>query len=368
MKKITLIVFSLIVLSFAFVFLIYSYLYDERIQSLIIPEKLAQATFDYQIVGRTSDEKTLSYFRSIYTYNTQDRYYYLKSNLTENQKNDLRLKLKNAGYYGEVSGTDRDIDTSAKFLLNGTLGQFFRFKLLGNINWLIIPLGIYFLATIKKRQRWEIVVFIFYIIGSILLLQGAYNYRYQLTLVPITVFSVFYLLDEITNFRQVKPAKYVILGSVFMLVMLNLYKSYASLKDENQKYISTGTSVTSPVAIESNSKLSPLEMTMNFINSLPVGSNDWFLVNNLPEFYYYSNKSGYYCWFFDNICYRNQGILIFDDPENKKISNFLSYGGKIKYIISTETFNKYNAKALDFIKKNTKLIFKSGEYVVYEVK
>src|SRR3989339_662568 len=50
----------------------------------------------------------------------------------------------------------REIGTNYDLWLNGYLGIFFRFKMFGGLNWLAVPLFIYFLITIKKRKRWEI--------------------------------------------------------------------------------------------------------------------------------------------------------------------------------------------------------------------
>ena len=70
------------------------------------------------------------------------------------------------------------------------LSLFFAFDTYGNLNWLAIPLFVYFVATIRKRKRWEIaIVFVFFLSCLFLLgiIKGRFNFRYIFTLYPFTL-------------------------------------------------------------------------------------------------------------------------------------------------------------------------------------
>jgi hypothetical protein len=90
-----------------------------------------------------------------------------------------------------------DIETTGKQWLNGHLGFFFRFKYLGNINWLIIPLLIWFFVSKarKKLERWQMALgFVWLFTVLLIAVKGYANPRYQLTLFPITSVMVLFLL------------------------------------------------------------------------------------------------------------------------------------------------------------------------------
>jgi len=98
-----------------------------------------------------------------------------------------------------------EIETPQKLLLNGYLGVFSRFGSLGNINWLAIPLLIWFLATwkSKKREPWQLAL-AFVWLGIVLLvsIKGFANPRYQLTLLPFTIAAVLLLLWQLLENRH----------------------------------------------------------------------------------------------------------------------------------------------------------------------
>lgn len=82
--------------------------------------------------------------------------------------------------------------TNKELLLTGYLGIFFRFNIFGWLNWLAIPLFVYFLITIKKRERWEIALYLALCIACIFIIfKGYYAYRYQLTIFPILITTIF---------------------------------------------------------------------------------------------------------------------------------------------------------------------------------
>ena len=94
---------------------------------------------------------------------------------------DSYLSVKNWLSAEAIGGNFiRGIGTNMDFWLNGYLGIFFRLNKFGWLNWLVIPLFIYFLATIRKRERWEIALALAVTLSCIFIsMQGYKNYRYQ---------------------------------------------------------------------------------------------------------------------------------------------------------------------------------------------
>ncbi len=174
----------------------------------------------------------------------------------------------------------RDIETTGKKWLNGHFGVFFRFKYLGNINWLIIPLLVYFFAAVKKRERWQMaLVFVWLLTALLIGIKGFDNYRYQFTLYPFTVFMVLLLLWEFLKNKK----KYVKIFcfSFFTLICLynvyhyfNVYKFFWDLR----------VSVKRPHF--------PYKL-VDYLNTCKdINKESKVFVINKPLFYYHTNKKG----------------------------------------------------------------------------
>jgi hypothetical protein len=124
----------------------------------------------------------------------------------------------------------REIGTNIDLWLNGYLGIFFRFKIFGMLNWLLIPLFVYFLATFRNRERWQLSLgFVLLLTTIFICIQGYQNYRYQLTLYPVFISLIFIFGWETIRTKNWKMICLVISGSS-VLVFLNLYYSMDNYK------------------------------------------------------------------------------------------------------------------------------------------
>jgi hypothetical protein len=136
----------------------------------------------------------------------------------------------NADTHGGSDYYRREIGTNIDLWLNGYLGIFFRFKMFGLLNWLSIPLFIYFIITLRKRERWQIAIASVLCITCLFLgFQGYQNYRYQLTVYPVLVSLIFIFGWETLKNRNWKIIVLVIsISSV--LLFINLYYSTNNYK------------------------------------------------------------------------------------------------------------------------------------------
>jgi len=104
---------------------------------------------------------------------------------------------------GKAAEQLKEIETPGKKWLNGYFGIFFRFKYLGNINWLLVPLLIYFFLAVKKPRRWQMaLVFAWLLTALFIIIKGYTNYRYQFTLFPFTATVILLLLWEILKDKK----------------------------------------------------------------------------------------------------------------------------------------------------------------------
>lgn len=123
---------------------------------------------------------------------------------------------------------DLRIRSNLELLLLSRLGVFFHGHFFGLVNWMMIPLGVYFVATIRRRQRWEIAVSVLFVSYVLLTaLYGYYHWRYIFTLYPIAVCLVFLLINDlIARHPRVRTPVICVL---IACVVLPLYYNYTPL-------------------------------------------------------------------------------------------------------------------------------------------
>ena len=186
-------------------------------------------------------------------------------------KNWLQSEARHGSFVREI-GTNKDI------WLNGYLGIFFRFNKFGTLNWLAIPLFVYFMLTIKKRERWEIAICLVLFMACLFIcLKGFRNYRYQLTLFPVLIAIVFLFgWQIIKNNNRIIMINCIIICTC--LVSINCY----SLRDQYRYYWNVGTG---------NGKSGERfpNRLIEYINQ-NVANDSTILERNQPILYYYASK------------------------------------------------------------------------------
>ena len=116
--------------------------------------------------------------------------------------------------------THRRIETPSKLVLNGYLGILTNFRGVGNINWLFLPLFFYILFIKKaKLQTWQKGLIVFFAFASILIMiNGFFNERYQLTLIFVNLCILLYLIHFLFN----KTTQFnIVIGFIVMFSFLN---------------------------------------------------------------------------------------------------------------------------------------------------
>ncbi|MCP5109174.1 MAG: hypothetical protein GY950_37685 [bacterium] len=175
----------------------------------------------------------------------------------------------------------RDIETPGKKWLNGYLGVFFRFKYLGNINWLALPLLVYFFVTVRRRPRWQMgLVFVWCVTVLFLVFKGYTNFRYQFTLFPFTAVLVLLLLWEFLKEKKnvVKILCFSLLGIVCLYNIYHYFERYEFYWD---------------IRVSREKAHFPRQL-IDYLNNAPdlVDGSRRVLVFDQPLFYYYTGVRG----------------------------------------------------------------------------
>lgn len=173
-----------------------------------------------------------------------------------------------------------EIETPAKKWLNGYLGIFFRFKALGNINWLIFPLLVWFLVTTKKRERWQMALLFVWLVTVVFIsVKGYSNPRYQLTLFPFTSALVLLLLWQFLEGKQ-KTAKIICLSLAGVMGVFNVIHYIGQYGRHWELRVGRTDSYFPSRIVE-------------YINTAEdINDESKVFVINQPLFYYYTDKKG----------------------------------------------------------------------------
>ena len=100
--------------------------------------------------------------------------------------------------------------------LKSYLGLFFDFAEFGSLNWLAIPLFVYFLITLKKRKRWEISLIFVYTLSCLFLSVKGHGYsRYLFTLYPFTLAAIF-----LYGWEFIKKKNHLFQIGIFIILIL----------------------------------------------------------------------------------------------------------------------------------------------------
>jgi len=247
----------------------------------------------------------------------------------------------------------RGIESPIKLLLNGYLGLFFRFGMLGDINWIVSPAFIVFLFTVKPkftREQKALVVVLFFSF-ALIALKGYFNSRYQYTLIPFALFFLFLFTWKIyTHFGNPYYLREIVLVFLLGLVMQFTYMTlFGSRAQEHIDRIFAG----KKTAVVSDHL--EVDDVHPYIDSLP--TNRTFLVNNYPNFYYYTHKKGHYYWCLDDFLYTKKGIRkIFDKRDQQQVKTFLLDSLNCAYIYTHKTYNDFSDRFKTFLKEECTLV------------
>lgn len=260
----------------------------------------------------------------------------------------------------------RNIETTAKLILNGYLGSLFGFKFLGNINWLIIPLFIIYMKLIKPifTASKKAFILLFILAFGLIAAKGFFNPRYQLTLLPVLIYLVFYFNWCIFEHLNQKILRYVSSIFILLFVFFNFYIEVfgTRFQEKLQTVIKTENK---PIMNEEQDDLY-VEDVLVYIENMK--TNRYFLINNLPDFYYQTNKKGHYYWCGDDTFYSATGKQsIFNNQSDSDAKEFLLKKMNCKYIYTYKPYANYNNHFDTFIEKNCKLLVRDELKLLYEI-
>lgn len=268
----------------------------------------------------------------------------------------------------------REIETPFKLFFNGYIGYWFRFKTLGNFNWLILPVVGACLPGFKTWSNAEkFFMFVYFMLCLFISFLGFYNYRYGFTLVPLNLFIYYYGLKRIFPLRIGNRLVDFLAFLPLILILLNhLIFSFLVSENPPAKTVFSRSEKAKTISKEGNIlqgisrklvKQNNSQGWINFINALPKHEN--FLVLNLPEFYYYTSKFGY---FYDNredlLFLENQKVHLEKGLTNEDVFSLLTLKLNVKYIFCKSNQAGLSPKFFRFCEDFGKVIYNFNGYLI----
>jgi hypothetical protein len=244
---------------------------------------------------------------------------------------------------------NRGIEGNFKLITNGYLGVFFYIKYFGLFSWLILPIGIYY----ARKNKFNLLLFaLFVIIALIIGFLGYINFRYAYTIaLPIQLTIILFLFSNNFFDDKIFTVSFVLLNICHFLFFISI--------DMVPKYYKR-------INLSSNT-LKKEKSIFEFIEE-DTKKDATFLVNNIPQFYYYTKRYGYFYWCKeDELFLKDKKIKLFNDT-NLSIVHKNLQDLQVEYIFSDTLFNKYSKIFNSYLNHYTQPVFRQEKWVVYQIK
>jgi hypothetical protein len=261
-------------------------------------------------------------------------------------------------YYHNPSASqdllNRELDSPLRLWLNGRLGIFFNFHFSGPVVWLCIPLGAAWFLKRNYRLVPEYRFMVFFMAAMTLFIAiFAYiNYRYVTGFLPLLLLIIIFSLKRSLSIPESK-------WFLRFLVLLSVANAAYYLGTEMiPKYRNRMVDADNL----SQDRLAG-KAFWKALNDSCRGSK--VLVNNLPEFYLYTDLPSVYAWAGNNVYYNangEQSIAAHQEPEEFKDRMVRDF--QCRYILSSPTLNAYSPAFESFLNHSCSAVLESNNGII----
>lgn len=247
----------------------------------------------------------------------------------------------------------RGIGTPLLLWLNGYLGVFFNLRFLGPVVGLALPIVIVGLLRWKRAQRWErgLLVFVLLVV-AIIGGAGGFNYRYALTLQPLFTVVVFAVVWRLMQGRQ----RALHLG---VLLLLSVFNTVLAM-EHRQRIWKASPGYSSPDTRDGSMKerldTSPRDLE-GMLSAHGVKPTDTVLVNNLPIWYYATDRPGIYYWCGSDQLFLATGKpFLFKGRNDEQVMRYLVDTLHCHHVFSAAEYNLYDPRFFAFLEEHAELL------------
>ncbi|MBK7269108.1 MAG: hypothetical protein IPI07_06230 [Flavobacteriales bacterium] len=248
----------------------------------------------------------------------------------------------------------RGIATPLLLWLNGYLATFFNFQYLGVMGALcLVPLiaGIFIWKRLEPWQRGGL-AFVWLAVAVIGVF-GGFNYRYALTLQPLFTVAGFALAWRIFEGRERS-------GYIAAMATVCFFSTVLAMEHRQRTWHAEPTFSspdTKPGTLKERLDQGPQDLD-GMLKANGVAPTDTVLVNNLPIWYYVTQRPGVYYWCGSDQLFLADGKpFLFRGRDEEQVDHYLVDSLHCRYIFSTEEYNGYQRAFQDFLDRRTDLLY-----------
>lgn len=262
----------------------------------------------------------------------------------------------------ERNGMDKDlfnrrIGTPVLEWMNGFLGPFFNLDYLGALNWLAIPVIIWWAFKPPGRKAWHRGLALLAASGALLIgAFGGFNPRYAFTLHPLLLAMVFigaWTLLERSGASLLQRRQWLValVALQFFNTALNVeYRIKVWRTEKAERAMATG---------NKTGEVGPAkEMSVQeWLAARHVADTARVLVNNLPEFWYGGQRKGLYYWSGSDQLYEANGpSLLFGPRTDGQVCRHLLVDLDCRWVLTTRDLSEYGERFQPFLESHCTLV------------
>lgn len=247
----------------------------------------------------------------------------------------------------------RGIGTPLLLWMNGYLGVFLNLRFLGPVVGLGLPLIALGLFRWRMLPAWQRGLLAFTLLAvAVIGGFGGFNYRYALTLQPLLTMAV--CMVAWRSIAGVRRAFFVVAlaGACVLNTVLSLehrQRVWRAVPTYSSPDTKSGT-------LKERLDSGPRDLE-GWLTAQGVRPTDTVLVNNLPIWYYVTDRPGIYFW-----CGSDQLFLadgkphLFNGRSAEEVWSYLRDTLHCRYIFSTAEYNLYDPRFEDFLRTHAVLL------------
>lgn len=259
---------------------------------------------------------------------------------------------------GDLALFERGIGSPLLKLLNGYLGAFFNMRFLGNTACWAMPMLLLLALRRSALEKWQQGAFLFLAL-AVLIIGGAggFNYRYALTLLPALLVLVFVVLEQAMVRGQVPRGVRTTVH--VLLLMATVLNSWLSMD------LSTRMALEDPVDLARLDDDAPFYTKFDtgpknldeWLTASGVEATDHVLVNNLPVYFYVTDRPGLYYWCGSDQLFGPSGEQpIFRTRTDEEVVRFLDDSLNTHFIFSDRNLSRYDLRFERFLETHCSLL------------
>ncbi|MCW5898525.1 MAG: hypothetical protein KIT10_04575 [Flavobacteriales bacterium] len=247
----------------------------------------------------------------------------------------------------------RGIATPLLLWLNGYLGVFFNLQFLGTMGIFALPLIVLAILCWQRLETWQRGLLVFTLLAVVVIgAFGGFNYRYALTLQPLFTVAV---LAVVWRALPAGQRAWAVAG----LAALSVLNTGLSLEHRQRTWHAEPTFSspdTRPGTMKERLDSSPRDLE-GWLSHHGVAPTDTVLVNNLPVWYYVTDRPGIYYWCGSDQLFLADGKpLLMHGRSDEEVVRYLLDSLHCRHIFSTVEYNGYAPRWVDLLERHAVLL------------